>query len=65
MLPSTNKTNTPLNPNLTTNTNKKTAPVKVLNELYHDDGQIGYIAREYLDAKLIRPEAIKVIQMTE
>ena len=37
--------------------------VKVLNELYHDDGQIGYIAREYLDAKLIRSEAIKVIQM--
>jgi HK97 family phage major capsid protein len=38
--------------------------VKVLKELYYDDGQIGYIAREYLDAKLIRPEAIKVIQMT-
>ena len=38
--------------------------VKVLNELYHDDGQIGYIAREYLDAKLIRPEAIKVVQVT-
>ena len=37
--------------------------VKVLNELYYDDGQIGYIAREYLDGKLIRPEAIKVIQM--
>lgn len=39
--------------------------VKVLRELYCDDGQIGYIAREYLDGKLIRPEAIKVIQMTE
>ena len=39
--------------------------VKVLKELYYDDMQIGYIAREYLDAKLIRPEAIKVIQMTE
>jgi HK97 family phage major capsid protein len=38
--------------------------VKVLKELYYDDMQIGYIAREYLDAKLIRPEAIKVIQMT-
>ena len=37
--------------------------VKVLKELYYDDMQIGYIAREYLDAKLIRPEAIKVIQM--
>ena len=39
--------------------------VKVLNELYHDDGQIGYIAREYLDAKLIRSEAIKVVQVTD
>lgn len=39
--------------------------IKVLKELYYDDMQIGYIAREYLDAKLIRPEAIKVIQMTE
>ena len=39
--------------------------VKVLSELYYNDGQIGYIAREYLDAKLIRPEAIKVIQVTE
>ncbi len=38
--------------------------VKVLKELYYDDMQIGYIAREYLDAKLIRPEAIKVIQMS-
>ena len=39
--------------------------VKVLSELYHNEGQIGYIAREYLDAKLIRPEAIKVIQVTD
>ena len=39
--------------------------VKILKELYSADGQIGYIAREYIDGKLIRPEAIKVIQMTE
>lgn len=38
--------------------------VKVLKEIYAHMRQIGYIAREYLDAKLIRPEAIKVIQMT-
>lgn len=39
--------------------------VKVLKEIYAHIRQVGYIAREYLDAKLIRPEAIKVIQMTE
>lgn len=38
--------------------------IKVLNELYFDEGQIGYIAREYLDGKLIRPEAVKVIQIS-
>lgn len=37
--------------------------MKVLQEYFIDKGFIGYLAHEYLDGKLIRPEAIKVIQM--
>ncbi len=39
--------------------------VRVLNELYALDGQIGYLSYEYLDGKLVRPEAIKVIKISE
>jgi len=43
------------------------APISVrsLIEEYTLYDQIGYLAFEFLDGKLIRPEAIKVIQMTE
>lgn len=34
-----------------------------LNELYITKGQICYLGYEYLDAKLIRPDAIHVMQM--
>jgi len=34
-----------------------------LKEKYIPDGQIGYAAYERLDAKLILPEAVKVLQL--
>lgn len=36
---------------------------KKLNELYANNGQIGFIASERVDGKLILPEAIKVLKM--
>lgn len=36
---------------------------KRLNERYADTGQIGFLASKRLDARLILPEAIKVLQM--
>lgn len=39
--------------------------VRVLNELYALDGQIGYLSYEYLDGKLVRPDAIKVIKIKD
>ena len=36
---------------------------KRLNELYAATGQVGYIASQRVDGKLILPEAIKVLQM--
>ena len=36
-----------------------------LNELFIAKGQIGYLGYEYLDAKLIRPNAVHVMQITE
>lgn len=39
--------------------------VKVLKEIFAMYGQNGYLAYEFLDGRLIRPEAIKVIQMAE
>ena len=34
-----------------------------LNERYADTGQVGFLCTKRLDAKLILPEAIKVLQM--
>jgi hypothetical protein len=36
-----------------------------MEELYMLHQQVGYLGYEHLDGKLIRPEAIKVIQITE
>jgi HK97 family phage major capsid protein len=33
-----------------------------LNELYAPNGQIGFLATQRVDAKLILPEAVKVLQ---
>lgn len=38
---------------------------KRLSELYAREGQIGFSAFERLDGKLIRPEAVKILQMAE
>lgn len=37
--------------------------VQRLNELYATNGQIGYVATERVDGKVILPEAIKLLQM--
>ncbi|OPY61029.1 MAG: Phage capsid family protein [Pelotomaculum sp. PtaU1.Bin065] len=37
--------------------------VRTLSEKFATVGQLGYLAYEFLDGKLIRPEAVKVIQM--
>lgn len=42
---------------------RQSLAVKVLKEKYILVGQIGYAAYERLDAKLIVPEAVKVLQM--
>lgn len=39
--------------------------IKTISERFVLNGQIGYLAFEFLDGKLIRPEAIKVLQMAE
>ena len=36
--------------------------VQRLNELYATNGQIGYVATERVDGKVILPEAIKLLQ---
>lgn len=38
--------------------------VRVLKEKFFEAGQIGYLAYEFLDGKLIQPEAVKVLQIT-
>ena len=38
--------------------------VRTLSEKFALHDQIGYLAFEFLDGKLIRPDAIKVLQMT-
>ena len=43
--------------------NRMPISVRALTEVYSLNGQIGYLAHEYLDAKLIRPEAIKVLEV--
>ena len=37
--------------------------IKALEELFAINGQVGYIGYEFLDAKLIRPDAVKVISI--
>lgn len=39
--------------------------IRTLRERFFETDQIGYLAFELLDGKLIRPEAIKVMQMTD
>ena len=39
--------------------------IRYIRELYARYQQTGYLATEYMDAKLIRPEAIKFIQITD
>lgn len=36
---------------------------KRLNELYADRGQIGFLATKRLDARLVLPEAVKILQI--
>ena len=43
---------------------KKPVSVRAIKEKFVVYDQIGYLAFEFLDGKLIRPEAIKVIQMS-
>lgn len=43
---------------------RKLLSVKTLVEKFTLYGQIGYLAFEFLDGKLIRPEAVKVLQLT-
>lgn len=38
--------------------------VRVLKEKFIESGQIGYLGYEFLDGKLIRPNAVKVLQIT-
>lgn len=42
---------------------RKATSIRTLVELFAELGQIGYLAYKFLDAKLIRKESIKVIQM--
>ena len=37
--------------------------IKRLNELYANNGQVGFLASKRLDGRLVLPEAIKVLQM--
>ena len=37
--------------------------IKVLNELYSREGQVGFLGFERVDGRLIRPEAVKTIKM--
>lgn len=45
--------------------NRKLISVRTLKEKFALHNQIGYLAFEFADGRLIRPEAIKVIQITE
>ncbi len=44
---------------------RKPIGVRTLTEKFAALDQLGYLAYEFLDGKLIRPEAVKVIQITE
>ena len=39
--------------------------IKRLNELYANNGQVGFLASKRLDGRLVLPEAIKVLQMKD
>lgn len=43
--------------------NRMPISVRALTELFTMHHQVGYLAHEYLDAKLIRSEAVKVLQL--
>lgn len=40
------------------------ASIKPLRELFAVNGQVGYVVKERLDAKLVRPEAVKVLAIS-
>lgn len=42
---------------------RKPLAIQVLNELYSNQGQIGFIGFERVDGRLIRPEAVRTIKM--
>ncbi|MBQ0072227.1 MAG: phage major capsid protein [Spirochaetales bacterium] len=37
--------------------------ISALHELFAMEGQMGYVVREHLDARLVRPEAVKAIEI--
>lgn len=43
---------------------RKPVSARAITEVFTVYDQIGYLAVEYLDGKLIRPEAIKVMRVT-
>ena len=43
--------------------NRMPISVRALTELFTMHHQVGYLAHEYLDAKLIRSEAVKVLHL--
>lgn len=45
--------------------NRRLISVRTLKEKFAIHDQIGYLAFEFVDGRLVRPEAIKVIQITE
>ena len=44
---------------------RKDVTVRTLIEKFIVNGQIGYLAHEFLDGKLVRPEAIKVMKISD
>lgn len=42
---------------------RKPLSVKILNELYMNTGDIGYMANERIDSKLVRDDAVKVLEL--
>ena len=44
---------------------RKNVSVRTLVETFIANGQIGYLAYEFLDGKLIRPDAIKVLKISD
>ena len=42
---------------------RQSAMVKILSELFVQDGLIGYIFNERVDGKLIRPEAVNTLEI--